>query len=56
MTPFFGKRCFGKKTIFMVLSENTAFQQQNMYVEQNRKCMKNSGLFLNMAKLCFLFF
>ena len=53
----FEKLCFAENTIFIVFSEkkNTAFQKQNMYVEQNRKFMKNSGLFLNMAKWCFGF-
>ena len=32
----FEKLCFAENTIFLVFSENTAFQKQNMYVEQNR--------------------
>ena len=52
----FEKLCFAENTIVIVFSENTAFQKQNMYVKQNRKFMKNSGLFLNMAKWCFLGF
>ena len=51
----FEKLCFAENTI-IVFSENTAFQKQNMYVEQNRKFMKNSGLFLNMAKMVFFGF
>ena len=46
--------CFSENTIFIVFSANTAFQKQKRYVEKNRKVMKNSGLFLNMAKWCFL--
>ena len=51
----FEKLCFffSENTIFIVFSENTAFQKQKWYVEKNKKFMKNSGLFLNMAKWCF---
>ena len=45
---------FSENTIFIVFSANTAFQKQKLYVDKNRKFMKNSGLFLNMAKWCFL--
>ena len=44
---------FSENTSFTVFSANTAFQKQKRYVEKNRKFMKNSGLFLNMAKWCF---
>ena len=49
----FEKLCFPENTIFIVFSANTAFQKQKLYVEKNRKFMKNSGLFLNMEKWCF---
>ena len=42
----FEKLCFAESTIFIMFSENTSFQKQHMYVEQNRQFMKNSGLFL----------
>ena len=45
----FEKLCFPENTIFIVFQQNTAFQKQKLYVEKNRKFMKNSGLFLNMA-------
>ena len=50
MTPFFGKGCFLtwlKKWVLL-----TVFLKSCML--KNRKFMKNSGLFLNMAKWCFL--
>ena len=50
----FEKLCFPENTIFIVFSANTVFQKQKLYVEKNRKSMKNSGLFLNMTKWCFL--
>ena len=50
----FEKLCFTENTILLCFQQNTAFQKQKWYVEKNRKCMKNSGLFLNMAKWCFL--
>ena len=49
----FEKLCFPENTIFIVLSANTVFQKQKLYVKKNRKFMKNSGLFLNKAKWCF---
>ena len=49
----FEKLCFPENTIFIVFSANTVFQKQKLYVEKNRKFMKNSGLFLNMEKWCF---
>ena len=52
----FSKAVFTENTIFIVFSANTAFQKQKWYVEKNRKFMKNSGLFLNMAKWCFFGF
>ena len=45
---------FSENTIFIVFQQSTAFQKQKQYVEKHRKSMKNSGLFLNMAKWCFL--
>ena len=50
----FEKLCFPENTIFIVFSANTAFQKQKLYVEKKRKFMKNSGLFLNIAKWCFV--
>ena len=50
----FEKLCFTENTIKIVFSANTAFQKQTWYVDKNRKLMKHSGLFLNMAKWCFL--
>ena len=50
----FGKLCFPENTICIVFQQNTAFQKQKLYVEKNRKFVKNSGLLLNMAKWCFL--
>ena len=41
----FLKSCVLLKTRFYSVIRNTAFQKQNMYVEQNRNFMKNSGLF-----------
>ena len=49
----FEKLCFSESTIFIVFQPKTAFQKQKLYVEKTRKFMKNSGLFLNMAKWCF---
>ena len=50
----FEKLCFfSENTIFIVFSANTAFQKQNCMLKKNRKFMKNSGLFLSMAKWCF---
>ena len=51
----FEKLCFPENTIFIVFSaKHSFFKKQKLYVEKNRKFMKNSGLFLNMAKWCFL--
>ena len=50
----FEKLCFSENTIFIVFSAKHSFSKQKLYVEKNRKFMKNSGLFLNMAKWCFL--
>ena len=50
----FEKLCFPENTIFMVFSAKHSFSKTKLYVEKNRKFMKNSGLFLNMAKWCFL--
>ena len=61
MTPFLKKVFFdmGEKVSFtncvfekLCSSENT-IAIRKLYVEQNRKFMKNSELFLNMAKWCF---
>ena len=46
----FLKSCVSwKHNFYSVFSKNTAFQKQKLYVEKNRKFMKNSGLFLSMA-------
>ena len=51
----FEKLCFfSENTIFLVFSANHSFSKTKLYVEKNRKFMKNCGLFLNMAKWCFL--
>ena len=52
----FEKLCFSENTIFIVFSANPAFQKQKLYDEKKQKIMKNSGLFLNMAKRYFLGF
>ena len=45
----FEKLCFSENTIFIVFSAKHSFSKQKLYVEKNRKFMKNSGLFLSMA-------
>ena len=52
------KLCSSEKPILWCFQQNTAVAIRKLYVEKNRKCMKNRGLFLNMAKWCFggLFF
>ena len=52
----FLKSCALLKTLVLIVFSAKAqlFRQQKIYVEQNRKFMKNSGLFLNMEKWCFL--
>ena len=52
----FEKLCLLKTLFLLCFQQNTAFQKQKWYVEKNRKFMKNSGLFLNMAKWCFFGF
>ena len=50
----FLKSCVFLKTLFLLcFQQNTVFQKQELYVEKNRKFIKNCGLFLNMAKWCF---
>ena len=49
----FEKLCFPENTIFVVFSAKHSFSRTKLYVEKNRKFMKNCGLFLNMAKWCF---
>ena len=51
----FWKLCSSENTIFIVLSEKHSSCNKKLYVEKKHKTMKNSGLFLNMAKRCFLF-
>ena len=43
----------GLLTVFLK-SCSTAFQKQKLYVQKNRKFMKNSGLFLKHGKMVFL--
>ena len=54
----FEKMCFPENTIFIVFSAKHSFSKTKTVCWKNRKFMKNSGLFLNMAKWCFggLFF
>ena len=49
----FEKLCFPENTIFIVFSAKHSFKNKNCMLTKNRKFMKNSGLFLNMAKWCF---
>ena len=50
----FEKLCFSENTIFIVFSAKHSFSKTKTVCWKNRKFMKNSGLFLNMAKWCFL--
>ena len=50
----FEKLCFSERTNFIVFSAKHSFSKAKMVCWKNRKFMKNSGLFLNMAKWCFL--
>ena len=51
----FLKSCALLKTLFLeCFQQSTAFQKQKWYVEKTENLWKNSGLFLNMAKWCFL--
>ena len=43
-----------KHYFYSVFSKTQLLQKQKLYVEKNRKFMKNSGLFLSMAEWCFL--
>ena len=52
----FEKLCFTENTIFIVFSAKHSFSKVKMVCWKNRKFMKNSGLFLNMAKWCFFGF
>ena len=54
----FEKLCFffSENTIFILCSAKPSFSKQKLYDEKYRKFMKNSGLFLNMAKRCFWVF
>ena len=51
----FEKLCSSENTIFIVLSakHNNCCKKHML---KNRKCMTDRGLFLNMAKRCFVFF
>ena len=49
----FEKLCSSENTVFRVFSAKHSSCNKKLYVENNRKCMRNSGLFLNMAKWCF---
>ena len=50
----FEKLCFPENTIFIVFSAKHSFSKKNCMLKKNRKFMKNSGLFLNIAKWCFV--
>ena len=50
---FFFFFCFLKTLFLLCFQRSTAVAIQTLYVKKNRKLMKNSGLFLNMAKGCF---
>ena len=51
----FLKSCVFLKTLFYsVFSKTQLFKNKNCMFKKNRKFMKNSGLFWNMAKWCFL--
>ena len=52
----FEKLCSSENTIFIVFSANTAIAKKEAVCWKNRKFLKNSGLFLNMAKRCFCLF
>ena len=43
-----------KHYFYNVFSKTQFFKNKNCMLKKNRKFMKNSGLFLNMAKWCFL--
>ena len=45
----FEKLCFPENTIFIVFSAKHSFSKTKTVCWKNRKFMKNSGLFLNMA-------
>ena len=49
------KLCSSENTMFIVFSANTAVATKSCMLK-NRQFMKNSGLFLNMAKRCFCLF
>ena len=49
----FGKLRFAENIIFYCLFSKTQQLQQNFVCRTKQKFMKNSGLFLNMAKRCF---
>ena len=49
----FEKLCFPENTIFIVFSAKHSFSKTKTVCWKNRKFMKNSGLFLKMAKWCF---
>ena len=50
----FEKLCFPENTIFIVFSAKHSLSKTKNCMLKNRKFMKNSGLFLNMAKWYFL--
>ena len=51
----FLKSCVSWKHYFYsVFSKTQFYKNKNCMLKKNRKFMKNSGLFLNMAKWCFL--
>ena len=50
----FEKLCSSENTIFIVFSAKHSSCNKKAVVEKTENFMKNSGLFLNMAKWCFL--
>ena len=50
----FEKLCFPESAIFIVFSAKDSSSKTKTVCWKDRKFMKNSGLFLNMAKWCFL--
>ena len=55
LTVFLKSCVFWKHYFYSVFSKTQLFKKQKLHVEKNRKSMKNSGLFLNMAFLGVVF-
>ena len=54
LTVFLKSCVFWKHYFYSVFSKTQFFKNKNCMLKKNRKFMKNSGLFLNMAEWCFL--